>query len=68
MILTHDEIATLKKIGDADSQLHECLATSPASVTGLEVLGFAYKFLINQDVYLGLTGSGKEIYLQHKGE
>ena len=61
MILTNDEIEVLKRVGDA-GQLHECLAGNLNGLKGLLNLRFVNSFLINQDPYLSLTDSGKQIY------
>ena len=65
MILTNDEIEVLKKIGE-NEQLHECLVPSRNGLAGLLNLKFAESFLINQDPYVALTASGKEVYLRLK--
>ena len=65
MILTNDEIAVLKKIGEND-QLHECMVPNRNGLAGLLNLKFAQSFLINQDPYVSLTDSGKEVYLRLK--
>ena len=65
MILTNDEIEVLKKVGEND-QLHECLVPNRSGLAGLLNLKFAQTFLINQDSYVSLTDSGKEVYLRLK--